>query len=192
MLRVGLIGYGRWGKILAREINNTNSMILTSICHLSASEDDFYFKTLSRLLQYSNPTALVIASPLCDRDQLIMEGLIAGKPLFVEKPICRPLLSVCELRAISRSNHIPVFTNYIHAYSHGVQAAINNLDKIGNLKEITIVFSQPGPTYEHEDAMTLLGCHALAIAYRLIAGDSISYPLFKIHEYTLSSKRVKN
>lgn len=185
MYNVGLVGFGRWGKILSREIKAHNRLNLISICHPSATEGcGFFFRSLDDLIAYSNPDVVVIAAPLKKRADLIRSALTANKSVLTEKPIAESAEEASMLANIAKLRNLTLYTNYVHAYSQGVSYVIDRLSDLGKLNLINIVMNQPGPTYAEEGPLSLLVSHCFAIAMRSIDGDCnlVDFSLKHCHE----------
>ena len=191
MYTIGLVGYGRWGKVLSREIQSHHRLRLASICHPSAKEDkEFFFTSLDDLIESSNPDAVVIAAPLKYRGDLIRTALMANKSVLTEKPIAGSADEAKLLAKIAKARQLTLHTNYVHAYSQGVSHAIDHLHELGELESIDIVMNQPGPTYAAEGPISLLVSHGFAIAIRSIAGDNNLIDLDLRHCCEASNKRM--
>lgn len=169
---VGLVGHGRWGRVLARNIRQHAQLRLAGICHRSAPPGRGFYRSLDELLTLQAVQAVVIASPLPSRAALIERALLAGKHVFAEKPLAGSLEQAEALVATARSHGLCLFTNYVHAYANGVDYALDALERLGPARMIEARFLQPGPMYRTENAMSLLGSHALAIVMRMTGAPS--------------------
>jgi len=170
---VGLVGYGRWGKILAKEIHSCERFKLRGICHPSSSRDDnFTYNTIDKMLDSVDLDAVIIAAPLQCRYQLIHQALLANKSVLTEKPLAESADDADRLAKLAGERNLVLYTNYVHAYSQGVTYAIDHLRNLGKLELIRIVMNQPGPMYSKEGPISLLGSHGFAIAMKSVVGDS--------------------
>ena len=95
MKNVAVIGAGRWGKNLIRNFYQLNA--LHTICDRSDSvlehNQQIYPETqmatnYQSVLDNPQITRIVIAAPAFMHYQLAKQALIAGKDLYVEKPLC--------------------------------------------------------------------------------------------------------
>lgn len=172
---VGLVGYGRWGKIFAKEIRSCERLSLRGICYPSSSPDNSHtYSSLDKMLSSVALDAVVIAAPLKCRYQLIYKSLLANKSVLAEKPLAESADDADHLAKIAGDRNLVLYTNYVHAYSQGVKYAIKHLKSLGKLELISIIMNQPGPMYSQEDPISLLGSHGFAIAMKSIVGDSCS------------------
>ena len=94
-LGVAVVGSGYWGKNLVRNFVNLNA--LSAICdsHLETlralGEQYKQCRTLTsypELLRDESIQAVAIATPAETHGTMVREALIAGKDVFVEKPLC--------------------------------------------------------------------------------------------------------
>jgi predicted dehydrogenase len=96
MIGVAVVGYGYWGPNLVRNFADTPGARLVAVCDLKKERlasvkgrypsvritDDF-----DELLRDPEVTAVAIATPVSTHFRLAMSALMAGKHVFVEKPI---------------------------------------------------------------------------------------------------------
>src|SRR5688572_24439032 len=92
---LALIGAGYWGKNLARNFHGLG--VLHTLCDLSVeilnsytSEYDGVRKTSDVNVLWSDQaiTQVAIAAPAVHHHRLARAALMAGKDVFVEKPLC--------------------------------------------------------------------------------------------------------
>ena len=169
---VGLVGYGRWGKILAKEINSCQRLDLCGICYPTSSGNGYTYSSLEKLLESVRLDAVIIAAPLTSRYQLIHKALLANKSVLAEKPLAESAADADRLAKIADERGLILYTNYVHAYSQGVTYAIDRLRDLNSLELISIIMNQPGPMYSKEGPISLLGSHGFAIAIKSVVGDS--------------------
>ena len=106
MIRVGVIGFGRWGINLARCVAAHVDCRLSAICDLSGErrqaaahihpgtrlEADY-----RALIADPDLDALLLATPTATRFRLARAALSTGKHVMVEKPIARTSQEVVRL-----------------------------------------------------------------------------------------------
>src|SRR5207244_7614901 len=102
--RVGVIGAGQWGKNLARNFRDLGA--LAAVCDTDEARLRPFREGEPRPALYLAPAealanaaldAVAVATPAETHGALVREALLAGKDVFVEKPLC---LSVEEGRAL--------------------------------------------------------------------------------------------
>jgi predicted dehydrogenase len=96
MIGIAVVGYGYWGPNLVRNIADIPGLKLVSVCDLSLDRlagmqaryptveitDNF-----DEILRDRRIHAVAIATPVSSHFQLAMKALMAGKHVFVEKPM---------------------------------------------------------------------------------------------------------
>jgi hypothetical protein len=79
-LRVGLIGYGKWGKVLHKKLKK-----FCDIKFICTSEDDYMFHPLVQ--EFENVDWVVVATPDKTHYRIVEDCLSLGKNVFCEKPL---------------------------------------------------------------------------------------------------------
>lgn len=106
--RVGVIGTGYWGQNLVRNFHELHA--LAAVCdsaqgRLRVMADRYAacpaFTDHTTLLKEDSIAAVAIAAPAERHAALVREALIAGKDVFVEKPLCWSVSEGEELVALA-------------------------------------------------------------------------------------------
>ena len=106
---LGLIGYGYWGKNLARDFNSlgvlsrvsdTNFEVKRKVTKLS--KDITFSADYEEILNDETITSVAIATPAKSHYKLVREALIAKKNVFVEKPLCLKYSDGKKLLSLSK------------------------------------------------------------------------------------------
>lgn len=109
MMKTGLIGLGYWGPNLARVLAQAQNSEFTAICDLDAARLNRVarqypgvrtYSDVSQLLD-SDVEAVLVATPIATHYQLARRALLAGKHVFVEKPLADTGARAAELTAIA-------------------------------------------------------------------------------------------
>ncbi len=120
---LALIGSGYWGKNLARNFYELN--VLNTICdsNIEALETqkklypDLNFSTdVDSLLNNPDINCVAIATPTTLHYPIAKKALLAGKDVFVEKPICLNCIQAEELLAIAESRNLILMVGHILHY----------------------------------------------------------------------------
>jgi predicted dehydrogenase len=85
--------------------------------------------------------AVVIATPAGTHFNLAKEALLAGKHVFVEKPLATKVIEVDELDAIARERDLLVVAGHTFIYNSAVRD-VKKLLETGQLGEIRYIYSQ--------------------------------------------------
>jgi len=96
MINIGLIGYGYWGPNLARNFQKNHDMKLKAICdfspdRLKAAGDNYpgvaLLNSVDELINDNEIDAIAIATPVSAHFDLAKKVLMAGKHVWLEKPM---------------------------------------------------------------------------------------------------------
>lgn len=124
MVKIGLIGAGRWGSKLLKAFNIVGEVTIVA-CKHNVSHISEQNKRIKTTLNYqdilSDPAidAVVIATPHEELAHIAFEALEAGKHVFVEKPVAHCYSSALALmneNIIERPSRV-CFPGYINSYS---------------------------------------------------------------------------
>ncbi len=105
--RVAVVGMGYWGKNLVRNFHDIGA--LAAICDSDASIEDIcrqnyagipFVSDFARLLPDTTIRAVALATPAARHFAMVKSALLAGKDVFVEKPLA---LNVKEGQELVRS-----------------------------------------------------------------------------------------
>ena len=143
---IALVGCGSWGKNLARNLFNLKA--LASICDADPKVLDWVRKTygVKVLISYadliSDPDikGIVIATPTHTHYALARLALLAGKHVYVEKPLARGYLQAQELNHLSSVKGLTLMVGHLLLY-HPAVNCLRELIFKGELGEIRFLNS---------------------------------------------------
>ena len=174
MLNCGLVGIGRWGKNLYRELG----VRLTGVCELDESkwpsDRQVPFTTdIKDFLSWSNLDAVCIATPIHTHYELARQALLAGKHVWVEKPLCTSSEQAKSLVRLAREKRRRLFVGHIMNYHVGVQLILQWLYDHPH-ETVQAFYSERGKfmpdSKDHNTGPVLwdLGPHDVSIMCRLL------------------------
>ena len=141
--RVGLIGLGKWGKNIYRNLETFNvleKVYDNDLKNLSkfATDKTKIANNSDEIILAKNIDSIFIASPAQTHKEYIIRSLLNNKNVFVEKPLCLSLHESHEIKKIARQVKKIVFVGHLLQYHNAFKELKNNvkLGKIGNLKII--------------------------------------------------------
>lgn len=186
-MSIGLVGSGPWAM---RLLGQLASMGVEVVCYPGrsvASRKRFSsmsgYQTVGHLDELlSAPTidAIAIATPPETHATLAQSSLDAGKPTFVEKPLCLAMADLQRMVHAAEKNSRVLFTGYTVAY-HPVIREVHRLVAEGSLRSTWSYKAKTG-TFESDIVSTLL-VHDLAVVDGLTGG----FRDWSIHEMSGSS-----
>ncbi|TWG96711.1 putative dehydrogenase [Mesorhizobium sp. J18] len=183
MIGIGVVGYGYWGPNLVRNFSETAGAKLISVCdlrleRLSAVRDRYPAVEITddfeALLRDPRIDAIAIATPVSSHFRLAMRALMAGKHVFVEKPIASTVEEAQRLvdEAAKRRLVLAVDHTFIHTGA------------VRKLREI--VQDGLGEVYYYDSVRVNLGLfqHDVSVVWDLAVHD------LSIMDFVLQEKAV--
>src|SRR5690242_10202568 len=106
MLRVGVIGYGYWGPVVARNFDSTEGCKLAAVSDknpaaLDRARRSFPGATITadaqEVIRSTEIDAVAVITPVWTHFEFAKAALENGKHVFVEKPFTSNAAQACEL-----------------------------------------------------------------------------------------------
>jgi len=143
MIKTGLIGLGYWGPNLARILTQAQKSDFTAVCDLDPARLERArrqypgtrtFANVNDLLD-SEVEAVLIATPIGTHHDLARRALLAGKHVFVEKPLADSSARAAELNEIATTLGRTLMAGHTFVYSPPV-VKIKELIDSGSLGDV--------------------------------------------------------
>ena len=183
-ISLGLAGLGYWGPNLARNFDDLRESELTWLCdvdggrrvrfaarfpgaRITASFDD--------LLEDASLDAVAIATPVASHHELAKQALLAGKHVFVEKPLAVTAEQAEELVALAEERELVLMPGHLLLYHPGV-GKLKTLVDSGELGRILYVYGNRqnlGQIRRDENALWSLGAHDLSVILHLLGEEPV-------------------
>jgi predicted dehydrogenase len=144
------IGCGYWGPNLLRNFSALKECHVKYAVDSSAERRAFVESNFPRtkcldswtpILADSEVTAIVIATPAGTHFQIARDALLAGKHVFVEKPLATTAAEVDELGRIAKERGLVVMAGHTFIYNAAVRYVKQMLDS-GELGDVRYIYSQ--------------------------------------------------
>ena len=138
MFQIGLIGYGYWGPNLARNFSHNQDMKLGAICDFSQSRLElasrFYpqatvSKDIQNILKNDQIDAVAIATPVSTHFDLAKKALMAGKHVWIEKPMVERVQQAEELIELAEKLNKVLFVDHTFVYTGAVRKIKELIEK---------------------------------------------------------------
>lgn len=170
MPRVAAVGCGNWGKNIARNLARLGA--LHSICEPNAvraanvsAEHGVPARTLDQLLNDAHCDAIALASPAALHSRQVRRALVAGKHVFVEKPLALNVVEGEELAVLARQNSRVLMVGHLLHYHPHILKLID-LVRTGSLGEIKCIYANrlsPGKLRSEEDVIWSFAPHDVSV-----------------------------
>jgi predicted dehydrogenase len=189
VINIALIGYGYWGPNLARNIFESKHTNLFAICDHNTERLEFarlkylaqtnYCLNYSDLINDNNVHAVAIAVETESHFFIAKEAILAGKHVFIEKPMTPNVKEAIELRCLAKENNVRIHVDHIMIFHPAIRRIKNMINDNELGKPIYFDSSRLnlGKIKNDVSAMWDLAVHDLAVIDYLIGGiapDTIS------------------
>lgn len=147
MPRVAVAGAGYWGRNLVRNFHDIGA--LAAVCDSDLAKLGEWKKeypnckmygAFAEVLQDKTIDAVAIATPAETHATLVKEALLAGKDVFVEKPLCLNIAQGEELVALAESCGRVLMVGHLLWY-HPAILKLKGLIAAGDLGRIQYIYS---------------------------------------------------
>lgn len=144
------IGCGYWGPNLLRNFSALPDCRVKYVVEFSPDRRKFVEKSFPLTKAVESPqtafadpevTAVIIATPAGTHYQLAKEALLAGKHVFVEKPLATKATEVDELGRLAAERKLTLMVGHTFIYNAAVRYVKKLIDG-GELGEVRYIYSQ--------------------------------------------------
>jgi UDP-2-acetamido-3-amino-2,3-dideoxy-glucuronate N-acetyltransferase len=178
---LALIGAGYWGKNLARNFHALGA--LRTICDASQATLESYgtdYATVQKVQSVKDvlmDTAIrqvAIAAPAVLHYELARAALLAGKDVFVEKPLCLEVEEAQKLVALAQKQRLVLMVGHLLQYHPCIKTLQSLLaeGELGKLHYITSNRLNLGKIRREENALWSFAPHDLSVILSL-AGNQV-------------------
>jgi UDP-2-acetamido-3-amino-2,3-dideoxy-glucuronate N-acetyltransferase len=144
---IGLAGVGYWGKNLARNLYQMGHLVAvadTDARALGMVKESYRgvgtFKAFDKMLTHAKVKAVCLASPAAQHYAMAKQALLAGKDVFVEKPLSLKVPEAEELVDLAQKKKRVLMVGHILEY-HPAVRKLKELVDAGELGELHYVYS---------------------------------------------------
>jgi UDP-2-acetamido-3-amino-2,3-dideoxy-glucuronate N-acetyltransferase len=146
-IRTAVIGAGDWGKNLVRNFAELGA--LSAVCDTNTDRlhtlgkqypQARLFTSYTDVLRDRSIQAVVIATPAETHGAMVHEALLAGKDVFVEKPLCLAAVEAETLVALAREHGRILMVGHLLWY-HPAVLKLHELIVGGDLGRIQYIYS---------------------------------------------------
>lgn len=180
IMKVALIGYGYWGKILKNYIISPFELkyIFTRHKVENTNSSEVIFTTdLNQIFSDREIQAVFIASSIDSHYSICKQALESNKHVFCEKTTTKTKEQLEELYKISNSLNKILYTDYIYVTSPSIQYIKSIFSEIGNPIYINGNIEQFGNFYKEDNVFEVIGSHLLSVIFYLIPNKVVEKQL---------------
>ena len=175
--RVAVIGAGYWGKNLVRNFHDIGA--LGAVCESDAAARRWVTAeyphcrmaaSFAEVLRDDTISAVAIATPAEMHGEMVRDALLAGKDVFVEKPLCLSAATGETLVALARERQRILMVGHLLWY-HPVVLKLKELIDTGALGRIQYIYSNRlniGKIRHEENILWSFAPHDLSVILGLL------------------------
>ena len=183
-LRVGVVGLGYWGPNLARNFAQLPDAELVWCCDADEQQQARFAAQFPEtrmtgrfddLIEDETVDAVVVATPVPTHHALARSALLAGKHVFVEKPLAWTVAEARELEALAAERSRIVMVGHLLRF-HPAVVKLRELIESGELGDVLYVYGNRqnlGVIREDENALWSLGVHDISVVLYLLGGRPV-------------------
>lgn len=181
-VRLGMIGLGGWGKNVVRSFAQAQNCRLSYICDANSKSLEQHAKLfpqaqptsdLQTVLQDPSVDAIAIATPAPMHYDMAKAALLAGKHVYVEKPMTLTTPHAQELVELSESLDRKLMVGHLLEYHPVVEMMKKRVDS-GELGRVHYMYCQRlnlGVVRQHENAFWSLAPHDISVILYLFGQE---------------------
>lgn len=186
-MQVALIGYGYWGRNVAKAIVDSDFFVLKCIFDLDKEQireskklyDYQEYLSYEAILLDEEIQAVFIVTPPQSHFELALEALKHNKHIFVEKPLCMDDAKALILYQEAKKRKLSLHCDHIFLYAPPVQWLKQNIDLLGNIVYINSRRINLGLFQNSVDVIWDLAIHDLSIIDYLIGLEVRNIEVFR-------------
>lgn len=173
-MNAAVIGYGYWGKIIQRYIEESREFNLMKICSLGELPvSSLFTDKLEDITQDPNIEVAFVCTPISTHYQICKELLTHHKHVFCEKPLVKDTIELEELYGLAEQNQCILYVDYIYTISRSIWKLKDLISEIGEICCIEGEISQFGNFYPQDHVFEVLGVHLFSVLVYLLPDMSI-------------------
>ena len=205
---IGLAGFGYWGKNIFRNLNELG--LLYKACdtdkqrlkeYATLHKNVKFTDSYNDLLNDANVKAVAIATPAATHFNLAKQALLAGKDVYVEKPLALSVKQGEELLKLADEAKKIIMVGHILQY-HPAVVKLKNLIDSGDIGKIQYVYSNRlnmGKLRTEENILWSFAPHDISVILMLLGEEPVKITSFggaylnkDIFDTTMTTLEFKN
>jgi predicted dehydrogenase len=174
VIRLGLIGAGRWGKNFIRTIRGLDGVVLSALCSRNPDSHGLVDSTCRivrdwhDLLGTGLCDGVIIATPPDTHAEILGTAIRARMPSMVEKPLTLDLQQALDLQQLLRQSPTPVLVDHIYLF-HPAYVELTRLSsQLGPIRSIQSAGGNHGPFRPNYTALWDYGPHDISMCLELM------------------------
>jgi len=150
VFKLGIVGYGRWGRVVHRALAQISGFEVTAICNRSVPgdlpNDVRYFSCWKTMISDAELDLIYIAAPANMHTEIALFAIDLRVALIIEKPVTLSLSEHRQIMYQAEQARVCVVCNYIHLFSSSYQTLKKTLRETQEtITSMTLSAGNAGP-----------------------------------------------
>jgi predicted dehydrogenase len=138
MIRVGVIGYGYWGPVVARNFQTADGCQLAAVCDANRAAQERARKAhpgvqvtsdVSEIIRSPHIDAVAVITPVWTHFELAKAALENGKHVFVEKPFTASSAEASQLIDLAAARKLQIMVDHTFLFTGAVRKIRQLIDQ---------------------------------------------------------------
>lgn len=171
MIKLALIGAGKWGRNYLDAIKNIPNAEIKYVVDSSPLPDipqGYILLKDYHELEKKNLGGVIIAVPAFLHYEIASFFIEKGIPVLIEKPLTSSLSQALDLKRIQEKSKGLAMVGHIHRYNPAFIKLCENLSKIGKIKHIDSEGMNFGPFRDDVSALWDYGPHDISMITKIL------------------------
>ena len=182
---INCIGAGRWGPNVTRAVENLPDAAVHFVCdtnedalarirdHIAGVETT---TDVAKAIEDPTAHAVAIATPVATHFELARRALLAGKHVFVEKPLCVTTTECDQLGDLAEKSDLVLAVGHVFLFNSGIRKVKEYIDagQLGQIHYLHATRTNLGPIRADVNAAWDLAAHDLSIFDYCLDGSPIA------------------
>lgn len=180
LLRLGLIGAGRWGRNYIRTIGDFDDLRLTRLASGNPESEKLappgcvINRDWREILNKEFIDGVIIATPPALHAAMVMAAVEAGLPVLVEKPLTLDFVEAVALRDFVYARGGFVMVGHTHLFHPAYRALKELVPRFGRVRIINSEAGNFGPFRLDAPVLWDWGAHDVALCLDLLEADPVA------------------
>ncbi|OGG72619.1 hypothetical protein A3A38_00025 [Candidatus Kaiserbacteria bacterium RIFCSPLOWO2_01_FULL_53_17] len=154
MIRLALIGHGRWGKAIHRTLEGFPNVSVTVVGHGETLQGDI--------------DGVILATPISTHAELALPFIERGIPTFIEKPLTDSVTDAKRLLTAAEKANTLVQVGHIHLHNPAFVKVKELVPTLGRIRYLSFEGANNGPFRSDASVLWDWLPHPLSMALRLL------------------------
>ncbi|MBI4969605.1 MAG: Gfo/Idh/MocA family oxidoreductase [Rhodospirillales bacterium] len=174
MIRLGLIGAGRWGRVYIESIKRLPELRLARVASRNpetaarVGPDTTVEPDWRAVAQAPDLKGVIIATPPATHAEIALAAIEVGMPVLVEKPLALDVESAATIRQAAVAHKSFVMVEHTHLFHPAFRALKELGAPLGRLRRIDSEAGNHGPFRPDTPVLWDWGAHDVAMALDLV------------------------